>query len=94
MHDAPAYRKSVLGNGKVFIIDEAELMDNNGQNSILKTLEEPLETPIILVTSRPERLLPTVRSRCDHVRFGPLSDEDMRKWLDENVEDHDDVQWL
>ena len=95
MHDAPAYRKSVLGNGKVFIIDEAELMDNNGQNSILKTLEEPpRDTWIILVTSRPERLLPTVRSRCDHVRFGPLSDEDMRKWLDENVEDHDDVQWL
>ncbi len=94
-HEAPAYRKSILGNGKVFIIDEAELMDNNGQNSILKTLEEPPEdTWIILVTSRPERLLPTVRSRCDHVRFGPLSDEDMRKWLAEHPGDHEDVEWM
>ena len=95
MHEAPAYRKSVLGNGKVFIIDESELMDNNGQNSILKTLEEPpRDTWIILVTSRPERLLPTVRSRCDHVRFGPLPDDDMRRWLDENIDGGDDVDWL
>ena len=95
MHEAPAYRKSVLGNGKVFIIDESELMDNNGQNSILKTLEEPpRDTWIILVTSRPERLLPTVRSRCDHVRFGPLSDDDMRRWLGENTDGGGDVDWL
>ena len=95
MHDAPAYRKSLMGNGKVFIIDEAELMDNNGQNSILKTLEEPPgETWIILITSRPERLLPTVRSRCDHVRFGPLSEQDMLEWLGENVDDPEEVQWL
>ncbi|MDG2093872.1 MAG: AAA family ATPase [Phycisphaerales bacterium] len=95
MHEAPAYRKSVLGNGKVFIIDESELMDNNGQNSILKTLEEPpRDTWIILVTSRPERLLPTVRSRCDHVRFGPLPDDDMRRWLGENIDGGDDVDWL
>ena len=57
MHDAPAYQS--VRNGKVFIIDEAELMDNNGQNSILKTLEEPpRDTWIILVTSRPNVCCP------------------------------------
>lgn len=95
MHDAPAYRKSILGNGKVFIIDEAELIDNNGQNSLLKTLEEPpSNTWIIMVTSRPERLLQTVRSRCEHVRFGPLSDDDMRVWLDQNVDEPDEIEWM
>ena len=68
---------------KVFIIDEAELIDLNGQNALLKTLEEPAPgTVIILVTSQAERLLPTIRSRCQRVAFSPLSDEQMRAWMD------------
>ena len=82
-HDAPAYRTPVLGHRKVFIIDEAELIDRVGQNALLKTLEEPpARTYIVLVTSRPQRLLPTVRSRCQHVRFAPLDDEALGAWLD------------
>lgn len=68
--------------GKVFIIDEAELLDLRGQNALLKTLEEPPEgTVIILVTTFPDELLPTIRSRCQRVAFMPLADEDMRQWF-------------
>lgn len=68
--------------GKVFIIDEAELMGLPVQNSILKTLEEPGPgTLIILVTSSEDRLLPTIRSRCQRVGFVPLDDDAMRRWV-------------
>jgi hypothetical protein len=68
--------------GKVFIVDEAELLDEGTQNSVLKTLEEPAPgTVIILVTSRESRLLPTIRSRCQRVAFGPLDEKSMREWI-------------
>lgn len=68
--------------GKVFIVDEAELIDAVGQNSLLKMLEEPpVGSVIILVTSSEERLLPTIRSRCQRVAFGPLNDKAMEGWL-------------
>lgn len=71
---------------KVFIIDEAELLDAPGQsqsqNALLKTLEEPPPgTVLILVTSNEARLLPTIRSRCQRVRFGLLDPDAMRQWL-------------
>lgn len=79
---APAYRTAALSHGKVFIIDEAELLATEAQNALLKTLEEPpAETYIVLVTSRPDRLLPTILSRCQFVQFGPLDDEAMAAWL-------------
>lgn len=68
--------------GKVFIIDEAELMGLPVQNAMLKTLEEPGPgTLIILVTSSEDRLLPTIRSRCQRVGFVPLDDDAMRRWV-------------
>ncbi len=81
-HEALAFKTAALNHGKVFIIDEAELIDRNGQNAMLKTLEEPPpRTYIILVTSRPERLLPTIHSRCQHVRFTPLDEDAMAQWV-------------
>lgn len=74
---------------KVFIVDEAELLDKSlsnapVQNAILKTLEEPPErTVIILVTSSEDRLLPTIRSRCQRVRFSPLNAAEMRQWFEQ-----------
>ncbi|MDG2199714.1 MAG: AAA family ATPase [Phycisphaerales bacterium] len=95
--DAPAYRTASMGHGKVFIIDEAELLDRTAQNVLLKTLEEPPSgTIIILVTSRPERLIPTIRSRCQQLPFGTLDAEAMKQWIAES--NHDDngasLDWL
>ncbi|TVQ32687.1 MAG: AAA family ATPase [Phycisphaeraceae bacterium] len=68
--------------GKAFIVDEAELLNDTTQNAMLKTLEEPAPgTVIILVTSSPEKLLPTIRSRCQRIAFEPLSTEEMRAWM-------------
>lgn len=72
---------------KVFIVDEAELLDRSPtnaptQNSLLKTLEEPPErTVIILVTSSEEKLLATIRSRCQRVAFFPLADGAFAQYL-------------
>ncbi len=70
---------------KVFIVDEAELMNDAGQNALLKTLEEPpAGTVLVLVTSSEDRLLATIRSRCQRVAFGPLSDDEMSAWARES----------
>lgn len=63
------------GRALVFIIREAEMLTPPAANSLLKTLEEPPErTHFVLITSRPNRLLDTIRSRTLPVRFGPLSE--------------------
>jgi len=73
---------------KVFIVDEAELLDRSrsnatSQNAILKTLEEPPPgSVIILVTAHEDRLLPTIRSRCQRVGFTSLDDQAMNAWID------------
>ncbi len=72
----PAMKKTVTGKGKVFVVEEADLMQSAAQNSILKTLEEPAgRTLIVLLTPRPDDLLPTIRSRAQVFRFGQLSDK-------------------
>lgn len=72
----PASRKSILGRGKVFVVEQAELMSIGAQNAMLKTLEEPAgRTLIILLTDQPNILLPTIRSRCQLVQFAALPDE-------------------
>ena len=56
-HEPKVGMTPVLGQAKVFIIDEAELIDRTGQNALLKSLEEPPpRTYIFLITTRPERL--------------------------------------
>jgi DNA polymerase-3 subunit delta' len=58
---------------RVVVIDEAETLEPSAQNALLKALEEPPSSSIfVLVTARPDALLDTVRSRCPHIRFGPL----------------------
>ena len=69
----PANRKPMMGHGKVFIVEQAELMNAQAQNSILKTLEEPAgRTIIVLLTDQPSAMLPTIRSRCQMFQFAPL----------------------
>jgi DNA polymerase-3 subunit delta' len=70
-----ASRKSSMGQGKVFIIEQAELMNPPAQNALLKTLEEPAgRTLLILITDQIGQILPTIRSRCQTIRFGLLSE--------------------
>jgi DNA polymerase-3 subunit delta' len=62
------------GRRRVVVVDEADAMIVEAQNALLKTLEEPPPSSVfVLVTTRPELLLPTVRSRCQRLRFGRLS---------------------
>jgi DNA polymerase-3 subunit delta' len=87
VHESRVSHSSVLGAGKVFIIDEAELLDTDGQNALLKTLEEPPpHTTILLVASHEDRLLPTIRSRCQRVPCGPLDPASMQAWVDRRLD--------
>ena len=73
---APAARTPARGRGKIFIVQEAELMSIPAQNALLKTLEEPPPgVTIILLCRQAERMLPTTRSRCATIRFGLLPRE-------------------
>ena len=70
------------GARRVFIIDGADEMTVQAQDSLLKTLEEPPPSAIlILVTAYPDTLLSTIRSRCRRLRFGPLSEADVARVL-------------
>jgi DNA polymerase III subunit delta' len=73
------------GRRRVFILDEAERLKEQAANSILKTLEEPPETSlIILITAKPYALLETIRSRCQMLNFAPLSYEGLEAYLKAN----------
>jgi DNA polymerase III subunit delta' len=64
----------IEGQHRVVVMDDAHALNRAAQNALLKTLEEPPSRRIlILVTSKPFVLLPTVRSRCRRVRFSPLA---------------------
>ena len=70
------------GRRRVVIIDDADALVVAAQNALLKTLEEPPSLSMfILVTSRPDVLLPTVRSRCVHLRFRPLAAREIAEAL-------------
>jgi DNA polymerase-3 subunit delta' len=66
------------GRRRVVILDEADALVPAAQSALLKTLEEPPSASVfLLVTSVPDALLPTVRSRCPSLRFGPLAPADV-----------------
>ena len=72
--------KSLKGQAKVVIIEQAEALTKESANKFLKTLEEPSSrTYFILQTRRGERLLPTIRSRCQTLRLRPLSENELLK---------------
>jgi DNA polymerase-3 subunit delta' len=67
---------------RFFIIDDADKMNDQAANALLKTLEEPPPTSyIFLITSRPDSLLPTIRSRCQTLRFTPVETKDIEDYL-------------
>lgn len=83
-------------NRRVFLIEEAELLNQTGQNALLKTLEEPPATTVlILLTSNADRLLPTIRSRCQQLGFRRLDEDAMQSWLKVAAPDAEpqDLEW-
>ena len=74
--------KPYQGRRKVAIIDDADHFNQEGANSLLKTLEEPPPgAVIILIGTSPSKQLPTIRSRCQLIRFQPLSALDVAELL-------------
>ncbi len=71
------------GRRRIVIIDEADAATAEAQSALLKTLEEPPSaSTFVLVSSLPDALLPTVRSRCPRLRFGPLTPADVAQRVD------------
>ena len=78
--------KAFEGGSKVMIIWGAEYLGNDG-NRLLKLLEEPTpQTFIILVTEALDKILPTIISRCQMYRLLPLTDAEMRRWLQDKMD--------
>lgn len=88
--------KPYEGRKKIVIFDEAERLTLQAMNALLKTLEEPRgETLLILVTSHPQAIIPTVRSRCQEVCFHPLSQEYLQQLIrKKRGVDPSEAQWI
>lgn len=85
INDALSFRP-FEGKRKVVIVDDAETMNISAANAFLKTLEEPPEDSLILlISSRPDRLPSTIRSRCSRINFGTLSLGSSRRILEGKI---------
>ena len=74
--------KPIISDKKVYIIDNADKMTIEAQNSLLKTLEEPPEfAVIILIGSNENAFLTTIKSRCMILHFNPINNVEMRNYL-------------
>lgn len=81
------------GNYKIIIIQPAEAMNRNASNALLKTLEEPTAgTIFILVSDQPASLLPTIRSRCQHIALDPVNREQAIFWLQRQKPEHQQLE--
>ncbi len=70
---AAATRTPFESTRRVFVIEQADAMNDQAANRLLKTLEEPASfVHVLLLTDRPEQVLATISSRCQQVRFDPL----------------------
>ena len=80
--EAEANYRPYEARGRFFIIDDADKMNDAASNALLKTLEEPAPTShIILITSRPDSLLQTIRSRSQTVRFSGIEHTEIEAHL-------------
>ena len=83
------------GKYKVLIIKDAHRMNNAAQNGLLKLLEEPNPTSIlILVTHEIDRILPTVQSRCEKVNFSLVSEDEIREEFSSQKKYDADIPYL
>ena len=81
---------SAGGNGRrIVIVDCIDDMNANAANALLKVLEEPPQDAVLLlVTHRPSRILPTIRSRCRTLPCAPLSPQDLQRAFEAALPDH------
>jgi DNA polymerase-3 subunit delta' len=89
-----AANRPAYGNKKVYFIDGADIMTVQAQNCLLKTLEEPPEYVVIILSAvNYESLLPTIRSRTVNFRMEPYSDDEIREiirpLLPKNIDEPD-----
>ncbi len=83
---AASQQKAVLAKWKVYIIDSAEQLSNTGANALLKFIEEPPANTIwILISSKKEAMLSTIKSRCQAIAFAPLSEDILVNILKDNM---------
>lgn len=72
------------GRARAFVVDDAHALTEQAENALLKSLEEPAaESHVFLVTDAPHMLLPTIRSRCQALRFGPIPSAVLERHLQE-----------
>jgi len=87
--------KPLEGKKRVFIVEDADKMNEQAANALLKTLEEPAANNlIILLTARPQSLPLTILSRCQQVRFQPIPAADVARWLVEKGDKDPDTAGL
>ncbi len=82
--------KPYSSNYKIYIIDDADRMNQGAQNALLKTLEEPpAYAVILLLTNNKDRLLDTILSRCVSMTLGSVKEAEIVKYLEENTDAKD-----
>lgn len=85
---ADAYIRPNEGERKVYLLEGADRMNASAQNAMLKLLEEgPAYAAFLLLTDNAAALLPTVRSRCEHLPLSPVTQREAELWLDEHYPD-------
>ncbi len=87
IREVPAFLRLAAGEGswRIVIIDDAEMMNKNASNALLKILEEPPpKSLIILVASTLGYFPPTIRSRCRVLKFTPLADTELSAFMHEH----------
>lgn len=83
---AKSQQKSAAGGWKVFIVDEAQSMQAEAANALLKFIEEPPQKTVwILLTDKKAAMLKTILSRCQPLQFAPLPDQTVERLLKENM---------
>ncbi len=86
------YEKPIMSKNKIYIINSADKMTKEAQNSLLKTLEEPPEyTIIILIASNTDMLLNTIKSRCTKITFEKLTPSEILEILKEQSKEIPDI---
>jgi DNA polymerase III subunit delta' len=91
-----AQMRSVSAARKLAVIDDADRLSIAAQNALLKTLEEPPGSALlVLVTASPGALLATVRSRCQRIPFHPLADDEVQAVLEAELADPEEARrWV